>query len=509
MPDSPPLVPPLRRDLTWEEGADGVVRLADPRAGRKLKVDERGRQIAMLLDRLQTADELAARIAATGRGIAEEALARVLAAFDGLGLLDTSETLGVADRMARVEADWKADPARVPIVVPPDLRFECRACGSCCLGANIGPVTDDVMQGLNPARRKELKRAYAGRKGLFFSMVPDGGDDEILVCQSRNGGCVFIDPDGLCGIHRRWGSEAKPHVCRLFPLQFVLTPRGVVVGLQTECRSILDASRGRPLAEQMDAIRPLLRLATRPPSARQFVSLDGVATLSYAEYEALEDEAVAAIAGASGGFGMELAAARCVAARLEAAGRAAPEPIAEADLRHEFYGFLQDLGEALARLKQEHKTEGEGVRFHTSNLDLLLDAMSDVPLFADAVCASDEDPESARFARLAMTNAWRSKDFLHPVDLATARAVSGLRWLLTRACAVTLARRVSRRRPLPQDLVDAWIAVNMLLRNKRVLRTIADRREALVRLFGDRLEALVAMGGALVDVDPRTDFYLF
>ena len=510
MADTQDLVPPLRPDVVIETSDDDGGRLLDARLGRKLKLDTRGLQVARLLDRPQTLSELLARIAdKTGRPMTEEVLGRVLAAFEGLGFLDTAATEDVAQRMNMAEEEWRRDPQSVKLVIPDDLRFECKACGSCCLGANIGPVTEDVLAGLAGERQKELFSQYAGRKGLFFAMVPADGQEEIVVCQSRNGACLFLDQDGLCGIHRRYGPEAKPHVCRLFPYQFVLTPDGLVVGLQLECRSILEASKGRPLSEQTGLLRSLLPLVTHAPSVRQFLSLDGVATLSYEDYKVLEDEAVRAVSAASSGYEAVLASARVVMARLAAASRPAVTPLAASDLTHEFYGFLQELGERLAKLKAEHMTDGEGVCFHTSNLDLLLDAMSDIPLYADTILGQEQEADSQRFARLALTNAWRSKDLVIPPNLLIGQAMLALRWFFTRACAVTLARRVSRRAPGPQDLVDGWIAVHMLLRNKRVLKVLSSFRDVLVRLFVEQFDAIVSSADRLVTVNPATDFYMF
>jgi Fe-S-cluster containining protein len=506
-------VPPLRPALEWEAppaGADGPWRLRDPRLGRSLKVDARGREIALLLDRVQSLDELLARVEAGGRPIAADALGRVLAAFDGLGLLDTDAAVRAMAEHRRMRDDFRDRRDALPLLVPDVLRFTCTACGSCCLGANIGPVTDDVTARLSGERHDELARAYGGRKGLFFSMVPDGETDEILVCETRNGACAFLDPDGLCGIHRRYGPEFKPRVCRLFPYQFVMTPAGIAVSLQLECRDVLAASQGRPLTEQAADIRELLALADEIPVTRPFVSLDGVTAVPFEAYDGIEAEACAAVdACEGGGFAMALASRGVVADRCAATGRPLPEAPSADVLRHDLWALLQDVGERLMRLKAEHRLDGQGVKLHTANLDLVLEALSDLPLFADVVLDSDEDGDGRGLARLGLRNAWRGKDFLLPPDLVTAIAMYGLRWLLVRAVAVSRCRQVHRRVPASRDLADAWVAVHMIMRNKRVLKTLADRRDDIVRLFAHHLDALVAMRNELVDVDKRTEFYLF
>ena len=62
------------------------------------------------------------------------------------------------------------------------------------------------------------------------------------------GGCVFLTARNRCRIQERFGAEAKPFVCRLFP--FVLIPAGDHwrVGMRFSCPSAA-ANRGRPVAD--------------------------------------------------------------------------------------------------------------------------------------------------------------------------------------------------------------------------------------------------------------------
>ena len=513
MAHDPMRILPLRGDLAWEVPADvatGPWRLVDNRLGRRLKLDVRGHEVACLMDRVQPVAALLARIAEGGRPMAEDALWRVVDAFDGLGLLDSDAVDRAADLRARMREDASVCPDDVPLLIPADLRFSCSACGSCCHGVNVGPVTPDVLAGLEGERREALTRDFGTARGLFFTMTPEGEDRDIVVCQTRNGACTFLEADGLCAIHRRYGEDAKPHVCRLFPYQFLRTPAGIAVGLQLECRDLLAASRGRPVAEQADSLRALLRLAGDIPIVRPFVSLDGEAALPYDGFEKLARDVTGAVeARAGGGFDTLLAIRGVLSSRCLAAGRPFPEAPAPADLKVAFYQLLKGLGERLVAMRSEHKMEGEGVKFHSANLEVVVDALTDVPLFASVVMASEDDPEAQRFARLALLEPWRAKDVVLPPDLVTATAEHALRWLLARAVAVSRARQVHRRLPLPQDLVDGWCLAHMLLRNRRVKAAVDPLRPVLADVLVHHLDALVAAREALADREKRTEFYLF
>jgi len=236
-----------------------------------------------------------------------------------------------------------------------------------------------------------------------------------------------------------------------------------------------------------------------------------VSVIDYESYQQLEDR-VCSVAGGDdpGGFDRMLLALSVLRDTCASAGNPFPSEACEpGELKVAFYSFLQDLAEDLIGLKRKHVDEGSGIRFHTSNLDLVVEAISDLPLFADAVFASDETGDARRFARIAVLNFWRSKDAIIPSDLVLATALANLRWLLARALAYSRARQVHRRSPCPQDLVDGWVTTHMLLRNKQVLKMLTRHNETIRTLFAHRLPELVAQRERLVDVDSRTEFYLF
>ncbi len=500
------VVPPLRPDIRLEEAekaGEKVYVLVDPRFERRVRLDRRGRDVVALLDRAQPFHALLDRIAMTGTPMTPEALHRVLDAFAGLGLLDGS--VSDEDPLRRTAPDGSADP--VPLLIPEDLRFTCTGCGSCCLGVNVGPVGEAVAQGVRD-RMADLDPETVPGKAPFFTMVPDGEEDEVLVCQSRNGACLFLDPDGLCRIHRRLGAPAKPLVCRLFPYRFVWTPDGVLVGLQTECRDILRASLGRPVREQEADLREVLALLSKIPRVRPHLSLDGETTFSYSDYLTLEREILAAVDAAAGrgGWAMLLAANRVLLARCRPAADTGPKA---GDLRVEFYSLLRDVGETLMRLKDRYYEEGGRIRFHTENLDMAVEALRDAPLFARTVL-SDEEGESSRFARLVLSNFWRSREeAFGPPDLVTAASELAFAWFLARAVAVSRVRQVHRRVPDPRDLVDAWVLTHMLLRNHRVHDSLQAFRDRVRHVFVHRLGDVIAGRADLEQTNPQTDFYLF
>lgn len=507
------LVPRLRPDLEWlddREDTEGWHWLVDRKFNRRLKLDGRGRVIASLLDRDQSLGELQERIATvSGRPIELEALHKVLDYFGQLGLLESGANARHAAEREFMEQQAAEGCADMPLIVPDDLRFTCQACGDCCVGVNVSPVTPDTVAGVEAHASELIPRGI--KKAPFFTMLSDHDQKEIVVCQTLNGQCIFLDDDGLCRIHRKFGAEAKPAVCRLFPYKFVVTPRGVVVSLQLECRNILKASKGQPLKDQEPMLRKLMAAHPGLVVTRSFVSLDGKTAIDESGLLRLEEELGAAMRGSRGdGFSTLVRGRRVI--RRWCAELSEPFPKETDDvkaLKQSLYRLLQRIGSAMTQLKRNYTARGRHLRFHTENLDTVLEAISSAPQFMTAILSRDRG-ESGRFGRLAVRNALLGREEANAAaDLLGAFGFMALRWFLAKAVAVSRSRQVHRRKPRPQDVVDGYIVMSMLGRNHRFKKYVASLRDEVVRLFVYDLEALLEHAKDLEVSSSMTDFYLF
>jgi lysine-N-methylase len=121
--------------------------------------------------------------------------------------------------------------------------WDCHSCTNCCREYLV-PVTDEERQRI--LAQGWVHDPRLGGTEFFDREGPPWARRYVL--RHRDGGCVFLNEQGRCRIHERFGAEAKPLACRLYP--FVLLPAGDHwrVGLRFACPSAA-ASRGRPLAE--------------------------------------------------------------------------------------------------------------------------------------------------------------------------------------------------------------------------------------------------------------------
>jgi lysine-N-methylase len=121
--------------------------------------------------------------------------------------------------------------------------WECRGCTDCCREYRVH-VTEDERRRIE-SQGWDQDPELVGQR-LFVAEGPFWARGYRLY-QHPDGRCVFLSEQGRCRIHERFGAEAKPFPCRLYP--FVLVPAGDHwrVGLRYACPSAA-RNQGRPLA---------------------------------------------------------------------------------------------------------------------------------------------------------------------------------------------------------------------------------------------------------------------
>jgi lysine-N-methylase len=137
--------------------------------------------------------------------------------------------------------------------LPVVQNWDCHSCGNCCREYDI-PVT---------AAERQRIEAHGWRSDSAI------GDLPLFVRQGRwssnyrlfrsDRGCVFLNAEGRCRLHERFGPDAKPFACRLYP--FVLVPTGEHwrVSLRFACPSVA-TNQGRALNEHAGDIKHLAAL---------------------------------------------------------------------------------------------------------------------------------------------------------------------------------------------------------------------------------------------------------
>jgi len=160
--------------------------------------------------------------------------------------------------------------------------WTCRGCGKCCRG-NLVPLQEDDLQRLQSQKWKQhpdfTHQPVINRKGWF--------SPHHTLAQRTDGTCVFLDKDGLCRIHKEFGFDEKPLVCRMYPLQIVPLEKTAILTLRRSCPAAT-SGEGAMLKEYLAEahryvqIRPKLAETASPPAVvnNQFLPWPGVTMIA-------------------------------------------------------------------------------------------------------------------------------------------------------------------------------------------------------------------------------------
>ncbi len=127
--------------------------------------------------------------------------------------------------------------------------YGCILCGRCCRRFYV------------LLRREEVERLGKLDWGDEKD-VPTDFSEEIhghpYFKRKSDGGCVFLDDDGACRMHRRFGFDKKALTCRGYPFNIVSTfPGEVSVLARMDCPAVV-RDAGRPIREQRNDILQLV-----------------------------------------------------------------------------------------------------------------------------------------------------------------------------------------------------------------------------------------------------------
>jgi len=121
--------------------------------------------------------------------------------------------------------------------------WDCNGCTNCCREYRV-PVSDEERQRI--MAQGWDKDPDLGDFPLFLPVGPWWHRRYRL--SEIGDHCIFLNEQGRCRIHEKFGAEAKPLACRLFPFVLVAAGDHWRVGLRYACPSAA-ANKGRVLEE--------------------------------------------------------------------------------------------------------------------------------------------------------------------------------------------------------------------------------------------------------------------
>lgn len=143
--------------------------------------------------------------------------------------------------------------------------WDCCQCAQCCYGTMIVLDQEDLAK-----LRSQQWDQHPEYRGIRVIERAGWWGGVYRLSHRRDGTCVFLLPDGLCRIHRDFGLEAKPKLCRAFPFQTVPEEGGALVVVRRSCPSAA-AGLGRLVSFDREDVqaalhaRPVQAALSQPP----------------------------------------------------------------------------------------------------------------------------------------------------------------------------------------------------------------------------------------------------
>lgn len=114
------------------------------------------------------------------------------------------------------------------------LGFSCAQCGECCQRWTIY-VDKTSYERLQKAFNKAKLDKGIIRKN--FKRNPGKAEEHNYASiRMQSNKCGFLGDENCCQVHRDFGANHLPVVCRLFPRKIVVTPRGLEFSFSLSCR---------------------------------------------------------------------------------------------------------------------------------------------------------------------------------------------------------------------------------------------------------------------------------
>ena len=144
----------------------------------------------------------------------------------------------------------------ISLTLPTIQNWSCHNCGGCCRQHAIEVTEEErqriLSQGWTPNDGTPIGNA------LFERHAGPPWAKRYRLSHQADGACVFLNEQGLCRIHAKFGEAAKPLACRIYPYAFHPAGKQVTVSLRFSCPSVV-ANRGRSMKQNADEIKQLAR----------------------------------------------------------------------------------------------------------------------------------------------------------------------------------------------------------------------------------------------------------
>ncbi len=123
--------------------------------------------------------------------------------------------------------------ASASLDLPVIQNWSCHNCGGCCR-EHLIEITEDEKCCIE-------KQGWTEADGIPMNrpVIQKIGPARYRLTHKKDGSCVFLDEQGLCRIHTKFGEPAKPLACQVYPYAFHPRADRITASLRFSCPSVV------------------------------------------------------------------------------------------------------------------------------------------------------------------------------------------------------------------------------------------------------------------------------
>ena len=142
--------------------------------------------------------------------------------------------------------------------------WSCHNCSGCC--------RQHVIEITQQERVRIEQQGWTAADGIpdGAAVIPLGAakENRWRLAHQPDGACVFLNDNGLCRIHAKFGENAKPLACCVYPYTFHPAGRKLAVSLRFSCPTVVE-NKGKSVVEQEAELKRIARQAVPSKADRQ------------------------------------------------------------------------------------------------------------------------------------------------------------------------------------------------------------------------------------------------
>lgn len=141
------------------------------------------------------------------------------------------------------------------LILPTIQNWNCHNCAGCCKQHEI-EITVEEKERIEKQHWEEDTSIPEGQP-VIVKMGLSPTSKRYRLAHQPDGSCIFLNEQGLCRIHAKFGEPAKPLACQVYPYAFHPAGNEIAVSLRFSCPSVV-SNLGQRVDQQAGEIRKIV-----------------------------------------------------------------------------------------------------------------------------------------------------------------------------------------------------------------------------------------------------------